>query len=152
MTFVLMDTNILLRSAQPSHSMHQVAIDAQAELRRRGNQPCIVAQNLIEFRSVATRPASGNGLGMKEKDADAEIRELKALYPLYADEPQIVLEWETLVSTYGAIGNQNHDARIVAAMRVHGISSILTFNVSDFARYPDITVLEPAGLLSPPHP
>ena len=33
--------------------------------------------------------------------------------------------------------------RLVAAMKVHGIESLLTFNVQDFKRYPDISVLNP---------
>src|SRR6059036_1797153 len=126
MTFVLSDTNILLRGAQPSHPMHKLALDAQAELKRRNDQPCVVAQNLIEFRAVATRPSDVNGLGMSETEADSEIARLKSIYPLFADEPPIFAEWEMLVRKYGAVGKQNHDARIVAAMNVIGITTILT--------------------------
>jgi predicted nucleic acid-binding protein len=36
-----------------------------------------------------------------------------------------------------------HDARLVAAMNVHAITSILTFDVDDFKRYPGIRVLHP---------
>jgi predicted nucleic acid-binding protein len=35
------------------------------------------------------------------------------------------------------------DARLVAAMNVHAITSILTFDVDDFKRYPGIRVLHP---------
>jgi predicted nucleic acid-binding protein len=41
-------------------------------------------------------------------------------------------------------GIQVHDARIVAAMTVHQVNSILTFDLDDFARYSDITVVHPA--------
>jgi hypothetical protein len=47
-------------------------------------------------------------------------------------------------------GKKAHDARLVAAMLAHGLSRLLTFNVSDFARYPGITVLEPAQVLAGP--
>jgi predicted nucleic acid-binding protein len=40
-----------------------------------------------------------------------------------------------------------HDARLVAAMNVHGVRRILTFNTDDFARY-GIEVLHPSSLLS----
>ncbi|HJT69510.1 MAG TPA: hypothetical protein VJ731_04885 [Terriglobales bacterium] len=40
-------------------------------------------------------------------------------------------------------GVQVHDARLVAAMRVHGVKRILTFNDKDFARYTDIAALHP---------
>ena len=36
---------------------------------------------------------------------------------------------------------QVHDTRLVAAMKVHGLSHILTFNVKDFKRFVDITVI-----------
>jgi hypothetical protein len=45
---------------------------------------------------------------------------------------------------------QVHDARLVAAMEVQGISHILTFNVTDFVRYPDITVVHPQDLAATP--
>src|SRR5260370_41264672 len=36
-----------------------------------------------------------------------------------------------------------HDARLVAAMEVHGITAILTFDKSGFSRYPGIEVVHP---------
>lgn len=150
MSLVLVDTNIILRGAQPAHPMNSDAIDAQIELRRRGDQPCLIAQNLIEFRSVATRPANVNGLGMSQQDADAEIASLKTIYPILTDVPSILPEWEHLVSTCGAAGKQNHDARIAAAMLAHKISTILTFNKADFVRYPGIIALTPQEVIAPP--
>jgi len=148
MNLVLMDTNIILRGAEPAHPMHIDAINAQAELRRRGNNPCLVAQNLIEFRSVATRPGAVNGMGMSQSDADNELTKLKSLYAVFADEATILPMWERLVTTYGSAGKQNHDARLVAAMLVHKITLLLTFNKSDFTRYSDITVVTPQEVLA----
>lgn len=37
--------------------------------------------------------------------------------------------------TYGVSGVQVHDARLVAALLANGLTHILTFNASDFARY-----------------
>jgi predicted nucleic acid-binding protein len=37
--------------------------------------------------------------------------------------------------------------RLVAAMHVHGATHLLTLNVRDFARYPDITVVHPQTVL-----
>lgn len=147
---VLLDTNILLRSAQPSHPMCAVALAAQAELRRANRDLCVVSQNLVEFRAVATRPLTVNGLGMSEQAADLEVARIEALYTLHLDLPGILGEWKQLVSTHGAVGKQNHDARIAAAMRVHGIPSILTFNGSDFNRYPGIDVLDPREVMGMP--
>jgi hypothetical protein len=43
-------------------------------------------------------------------------------------------------------GVQVHDARIAAAMRVHGVTHLLTLNTGDFTRYPGITAVHPATL------
>lgn len=40
-------------------------------------------------------------------------------------------------------GFRSYDTRLVASMLVHRVTHILTFNVEDFRRYPDITVVHP---------
>ena len=47
---------------------------------------------------------------------------------------------------YRVAGKNTHDARLVAAMVVHGVSSILTFNIQDFTRYAEITIFDPRTL------
>jgi hypothetical protein len=128
--------------------MHEQARDAVDYLRQQDELPCLVAQNLVEFRAVCTRPANVNGLGMTQSQADDEIARLKALFHVYDDEPDIRAEWERLVSVYGAEGKQNHDARLAACMIIHGIPKNLTFNRDDFVRYQEIAVLTPQEVLS----
>jgi predicted nucleic acid-binding protein len=41
---------------------------------------------------------------------------------------------------------QVYDTRLVASMHVHGITHLLTFNVSDFARFPGITAAHPQDI------
>jgi predicted nucleic acid-binding protein len=43
-------------------------------------------------------------------------------------------------------GIKVHDARIVAAMSVHQVPKILTFDLDDFKRYENITVVHPDSL------
>jgi predicted nucleic acid-binding protein len=52
-------------------------------------------------------------------------------------------EWRRIVVAYQVSGKSSHDARLVAAMNVHGITQVLTFNVKDFARYPGIQAIHP---------
>jgi predicted nucleic acid-binding protein len=56
---------------------------------------------------------------------------------------QITNRTPRLVVAYGVKGVNVHDARLVAAMLVHGLTHILTFNISDFARYSEITAVHP---------
>ena len=49
--------------------------------------------------------------------------------------PTMYTEWRRLVLTFNVSGVQVHDARLVAAMKEHGVTHILTLNTTDFMRY-----------------
>ena len=53
--------------------------------------------------------------------------------------------WRQLIVSYGVSGKKSHDAQLVAAMAVHGITQILTDNTDDFTRFAGISVLHPAA-------
>ena len=141
---ILMDSNILTRAAQPGHPLHQGALDAVGVLKTRGDEPCIVSQNLYEFWAVATRPLSVNGLAMTIPEAQAELARIKSFFRFFADTPAVYLAWETLVARHAVAGKNSHDARLVAAMNVHGITHLLTFNGDDFKRFTSITIVAPS--------
>ena len=60
---ILVDTNILLRSAQPNHALCPQATQAVTKLLRQKDSVFFCPQNIAEFWNVATRPAEANGLG-----------------------------------------------------------------------------------------
>lgn len=142
---VLLDTNILGRYLQLGHSQHRAAKDAVDALVARGDAPRLVPQVLYELWSVATRPAAVNGLGLSAAQAAAEVSRMLRLFPLLDDSPAIFPEWQRLVTAHAVMGKNGHDARLVAAMLVHGVTHLLTFNTADFTRFPGITVLDPAS-------
>ena len=142
MTFAV-DTNVLLRSIDEGHSAQLVAEDALVALRNRGETVSIFPQNLIEFWAVATRPTTNNGLGWSVDRAKQELASLKKLFVVLADSDATLSEWEGIVLRYGVLGKQTHDAHLVAAMLVHGVTNLLTFNDADFKRYSEITVVNP---------
>ncbi len=74
----LVDTNVLLRSAEPSHPMYTDAVNATSILLERGEELYIVPQNLIEFWNVYTRPVERNGLGHTAAEAYTEVNRLMA--------------------------------------------------------------------------
>ena len=146
------DTNLLLRSVQPAAPQHQVAVTAINSLQAQGKTLCITPQNLIEFWSVATRPQEANGLGLPPERVVHELQYLQRRFTLLPDTAAIFDEWLGLVTTAGVIGRRVHDARLVAVMRVYGVSHILTFNVDDFVSYPGIVVVHPNDVPAPPAP
>lgn len=133
----LADTNILLRSAQTSHQMSGDVIQVVRLLLARGDRLFVIAQNLIEFWSVATRPTSYNGLGLTIAQAKRELTQLKDLFVILPDTAEILPEWERLVVKHQVVGRQVYDTRLVAAMIVHDVSHLLTFNTADFKRVHD---------------
>lgn len=141
---VLVDTNVLLRLIEPQHAHHSVAFRALRALRNGGDELCVVPQIHYEFWVVATRAVAHNGLGMTTAEAKNELLKLgPPLFRFLRDERAIYDEWQSLVVEYEVNGRRAHDARLVAAMRRHGLSDLLTFNAADFRSYQELTILEP---------
>jgi predicted nucleic acid-binding protein len=149
---VLLDANILLRTVEPGHAQHRPANDATDTLRAQGHVLCVVPQVLYAFWVVCTRPAAVNGLGKSAAEARAELAAVKAGFTVLNDTPAIFPQWESLVTAHAVLGKNAHDARLVAAMLVHGVTHLLTFNEQDFRRFPGITVLTPVAVLAPAPP
>jgi len=143
---ILADTNTILRRLHRAHPQHRLARDAISRFSQPGNRVCVTSQNLIELWAVCTRPIESNGFGLNPEQASRIMGRVEASVIRLADSDNVYPEWRRLVVTYGVSGKKTHDARIVAAMNVHGLTHILTFNTDDFRRYPGITVLDPAHL------
>ena len=144
---ILVDTSVLARLANTADVHHLLAARAVVVLHRRGETLHITAQNLIEFRAVATRPSAVNGLGLTVTAAETQAAAFEAAFPLLAETPDIYPAWQAIVAKLGVLGKQVHDARLVAVCHVHGVSQLLTFNVAHFVRLatapPGIVVLDP---------
>lgn len=143
---ILIDTNVLLRMAQPGHSQSARALEAVKTARMRGAIPCIVPQVLYEYWVVATRPVADNGLGMTTADAERDIAALIRQFHLLRDERAILDRWLQLVVDNDVQGKTAHDARLVAAMKRHGIDRLLTFNAPHFQRFSAIDVFHPDNM------
>ena len=146
---ILLDTNLLTRTAQSDHQQHALATGAVSVLTRRGEILCLVPQILYEFWVVCTRPAGENGLGMTPELTLVRLNEVKQVFDLLDETPAVRPLWEALVTRYHVKGKSAHDARLVAAMKAHGLTTLLTFNQQHFTRYRDLTILTPEEVLSP---
>lgn len=142
----LVDTNVLLRSIQNTHPMHETSVYAIQSLFEQGESLSIISQNLIEFWAVATRPVHANGLGLDIAAIIQEVAQLKVFFTLQPDVPDIFFEWEKLVIKYQVIGKQVYDARLVAAMIAYQMKHLLTFNIDDFKRFSEIEAIDPRSI------
>jgi predicted nucleic acid-binding protein len=145
---VLVDTNILLRSAQPTHPLCPQATHAVSKLLRQRDAVFFCPQNIAEFWNVATRPQELNGLGFSHEEVLGEVSSIEDLLTLLPDIPAIYPVWKRLVEHHRVQDVKVFDARLVAVMNVYAIDSVLTFNSADFKRYNDITALQPAAMLA----
>jgi predicted nucleic acid-binding protein len=144
---LLLDTNVLLRWTDADSQMHAGCTEAVRRLLARGDDPCLCAQVLIEYWCAATRPRDVNGIGMRVEDAAAAARRFLNTLGCLPEPPDMAERWLRLVTECGVSGRQAHDARLAALMLAHGVTHILTLNPSDFARYPGITTVTPAGIM-----
>jgi predicted nucleic acid-binding protein len=87
-------------------------------------------------------------MGLTPELAAAELAQIEGFFTVVGESTDVYKSWKDLVKSLGVSGVEAHDARLVAAMRVYGISRILTFDTKDFARYPGIEVLNPARVVA----
>lgn len=147
----LIDSNVLLRTVEKGHPHHNAAVEAVSSLLVAKTTLCVVPQNLVEFWAVATRPTTARGLGLKPSQATKHITEFKASLVFLPETMAIFVEWERIVSMYAVEGKQAHDAKLVAAMKSHSLTHLLTFNTTDFRRYEageNIEVIDPVVLVN----
>jgi predicted nucleic acid-binding protein len=139
----LVDSNVLLRWMKPDHGDYSAIVLATDAILRHDGVLCYTSQNVAEFWNACTRPVDRNGYGLSPQDTDRKAKFFEEKLRLLPDSLATHEEWRKLLVTHSVSGVQVHDARLVAAMRVHGVKRILTFNNKDFARYADIEAMHP---------
>jgi predicted nucleic acid-binding protein len=147
-TLYLIDSNILLRWVKPDDRDYPLVVSAIDTILGDGGVLCYTSQNVAEFWNTCTRPLDQNGFALSPQETDRRARAFEHKLQLLPDSVAVHQEWRALLVGHNVSGVQVHDARLAAAMRVHGIQRILTFNERDFARYPDIQAVHPRALLT----
>ncbi|MGD0011833.1 MAG: PIN domain-containing protein [Terriglobia bacterium] len=142
----LIDTNVLLRALAVRNPLRPVARQTIKALLQKGAGLCVAPQNLVELWNVCTRPEKYNGLGKTIAATDRYLRFIESFAAVLPETPDLFIKWRELVVTYEVSGAKVHDARLVAAMTLHHVSRILTFNTQDFARFRNIEAINPAAM------
>jgi predicted nucleic acid-binding protein len=133
----VLDTNVLLAATDETRQEHEQAIAAINVWPASGLVLYTSGQILREYLAVATRPVGHNGLGMTRPDAIANVRALRARLNLLAEDIKVSERLLDLLEAVECVGKQVHDANVVATMLVHGVDTVVTMNVDDFARFGD---------------
>jgi predicted nucleic acid-binding protein len=142
----LLDTNILLRLTRRSDPHHSLIAASLTKLATQSAILHYTHQNIAELWNAMTRPIDRNGLGLTPEEAKREVETIERGMILLPDGEAIYKEWRRLVVQHAISGVQVHDARLAASMYVHRVTHILTLNVSDFARFPDLIALHPSDV------
>ena len=142
---ILIDTNIALRFAQAGAPGHALVEHAVKTLLGRGDELMVVPQVVYELWAVGTRPKVVNGFGWTSEEARQEMDGLSEQFSMLQDTPSIFAVWLELVTQHHVSGKPSHDARLAAAVQVHGLDAILTRNIADFKRF-GLNVINPAAL------
>ena len=132
---VMLDTNVLLAATDEGRAEHHDALKVLNDWAAMHTELCTSGQVLREYLSVATRPRVQNGLGLNTPDALGNVRAIRARTTLLAEDSKVADRLLGLLADVECRGKQVHDANLVATMLVHGIGTVVTMNLEDFARF-----------------
>ena len=143
---VMLDTNVLLAATDEGSAGHHDALMIMNEWAAGGTTLCTSGQILREYLAVATRPVEQNGLGLKPADAVGNVRAIRERTAFLAEDARVADRLQGLLADLECSGKQVHDANVVATMLGHGVGTVVTMNVADFA--PFRKVCEPGRAVS----
>ena len=142
----LVDTSVLVRAVHPLDPSRAIAVKALRSIGSTGNRLCVLPQNLAEFWFVCTRPVYSNGLGYSFVRTRRYVSAFEPFFELFYETPDVYQEWRRLLDEHRISGRQLFDARLAAAVLVHGFDQVLTFDFTHFGRYSGIVVTHPADV------
>jgi predicted nucleic acid-binding protein len=131
-----LDTNVLLRLSHRSHPSHNLVADCVLRLTDRDIELCYASQNLGEFWNVSTRPVDRNGFGLSIQETARRFETVVRNMTLLRETEAVFPAWLQLMKVHEVRGIQVHDAHPAAVLEVHRVSHLLTFNGTDFKRFP----------------
>lgn len=140
----IVDTNVLIYALDTAAPQHAAALALLNAARADATTLFVTPQILCEFYSVVTNSRRV----ARPRDAAETMTVLSDLLaflhvlPIPASTIDRLLD---LLRRRPVTGSDVFDLHIVAAMQANGISRIYTFNVADFAAFPELTVVEPAA-------
>jgi predicted nucleic acid-binding protein len=130
---VMLDTNVLLAATDEGRAEHRSALTIMNEWAAGDTTLCTSGQILREYFAVATRPTELNGLGVKPADAVSNIRAIRERTAFLSEDARVADRLRGLLADVKCKGKQVHDANVIATMLAHGVGTVVTMNVEDFA-------------------
>jgi predicted nucleic acid-binding protein len=142
------DSNVLLRLSHRSHPQQKIIAESIRFLVGRGAELCYTSQNAGEFWNVCTRPLDRNGFGLSIEDTVFRLGFIQDEMTLLPEVEDVFPVWLELLRLHEVRGVQVHDAHLAAVLKVHQVAHLLTFNGTDFKRFPGLITVDPNGVLA----
>jgi predicted nucleic acid-binding protein len=142
------DTNVLLRLSHQNDPFYGLIQEAVRRLVQRQVELCYTPQNVGELWNANTRPLDRNGLGLSIEETESRTRFIETSMTLLPEDGRVYECWRNLLLSCEVRGVQVHDAHLAAALEVHVVRNLLTFNGADFKRFPFITAVHPRDVTS----
>lgn len=79
------------------------------------------------------------------RDVIARVQLIESRCRVAEDGPEVTRRLLELLDLRETRGKQVHDANVVATMLAHGVATLLTHNVDDFARWANLVGVQPLG-------
>lgn len=128
------DANILVFAANEASPWHAAAVSRLQQARQRRISLVVNPQVVREFIAAATRPAPGAAPPPIDPILE-NVRRIRGGFTLVDENAATIDRLAELLKTIPTQGKQVHDANIVATMLTYGVSTLLTHNTVDFARF-----------------
>ena len=136
------DANVLVFAANPLSPWHVAAVARLQAARPEGKSLVVNPQVIREFIVAATRPAPGEPPPPIDPVLE-NVRRIRAGYVLLDEHAATIDRLAELLAIVPTYGKQVHDANIVATMLTYGVSTLLTHNTADFARFASLIQIVP---------
>jgi predicted nucleic acid-binding protein len=138
---IFLDTNILIYAKTALSPFHVAAAAKLTALAAAGHPLWVSRQTFREYLAAMSRPGALTA-PVPMTALCADVRSFAAQFRVAEDGPLGTTQLLALLNSVACLGKQVHDANIVATMLAHGLGTLLTHNVADFARFAGhITVL-----------
>jgi len=101
-----------------------------------------VSRHWLAQRCMPCPKPAWPGFGLLPSEAERRARVIERYFRLLQDSVA-TYQGRQLLVRHTVAGVKVHDARLIASMKVHGSTHLLTFDAEDFTRYLNITVVTP---------
>ena len=138
----LLDSNVIVAALLSGHAHHEPSFRLIAEWR--GQKPAVAAHSLAETYNTLTRPRADVRLIRTPEEAVAQLENLRPLIDLLGLTPSQVFDGIRGYAGQRGVGPRLYDKLIGDVAVVHGISTIVTWNLGHMRNlFSSMTVMDP---------